>query len=92
MIISYGKSKIHINGDGCGPSITLYGEQLENVKTVKYIDAPLTENGTCKKYCLIRLGTATSEIVRLEKIWKYSEIEFNLKYKLYISLVLFILQ
>ena len=39
----------------------------------------LTENGPGNKEILIRLATTTSAMVRLEKIWKSREIEFNLK-------------
>ena len=42
----------------------------------------LTENRTSKKEIVIRLFTETAAMVRLENIWKYREIEFNLKYKL----------
>ena len=47
----------------------------------------LTENGTSKTNILIILATETAEMVRLEKIWKYRDIEFNLNYNLYKSLV-----
>ena len=91
MEISQEKSKILIKCNGCGPNFTLYGEQFENVKTFKYLDAMLTENETSKKEILIRLAITTAAMVRLEKIWKAREIEFKLRYKFYKSLVLSIL-
>ena len=50
-----------------------------------------TEYGTSKTKILIRLFTSTAAILRLEKIWKSREIELNIKYKLYTSLLLSIL-
>ena len=42
-IVLYCYSNILINGDIYGPNITLYGKKLENVKTLKYLGAILTE-------------------------------------------------
>ena len=44
---------LNLIGDGGRPNITLYREQLENVKTLKYNGAMLNENEMSKKVILI---------------------------------------
>ena len=48
----------------------------------------LTNYGNSKIEICIRISTAVSALVRLEKIWHSGEIEFKLKFRLYSSLVL----
>ena len=48
----------------------------------------LTNSGNSKNEIHIRLITAVSELVKLEKIWRSGEIEFKFKFRLYNSLVL----
>ena len=47
----------------------------------------LTDTGNSKKEIRIRLATAVTALVTLEKIWCSGEIDFKLKYILYNSLV-----
>ena len=89
MEINHEKSKILVNGDhSTPPVITMYGKQLENVQNFKYLGAMLTDTGNSKKEIQIRLATAVTALVKLEKIWRSGEIDFKLKYRLYISLVI----
>ena len=46
----------------------------------------LTDTGNSKKEIRIRLATAVTALVNLEKIWRSGEIDFKLKYRLYNSL------
>ena len=48
----------------------------------------LTNSGNSKIEIRIRLATAVSALVKLEKIWRSGEIDFKLKFGLYNSLVL----
>ena len=48
----------------------------------------LTNSGNSKNEIRIRLATAVSTLVKLEKIWRSREIQFKLKFRLYNSLVL----
>ena len=58
----------------------MYGEQLENVQHFKYLGAMLTDTGNSKrKEIRIRLATAVTVLVKLEKIWRSEEIDFKLK-------------
>ena len=52
----------------------------------KYLGAMLRINS--KNEIRIRLAMAVSALVKLEKIWRSGKIEFKLKFRLYISLVL----
>ena len=69
----------------------MYGKYIENVQHFKYLRAialMLTDTGNSKKEILIRLETAVTAQVKLDKIWRGVEIYFKLKYRLYNSLVL----
>ena len=85
MEISHEKSKILVNGDNSTPPVIT--KQLENVQNFKYLEAMLTDTGNSKKEIRI-LATAVTVLVKLEKIWISEEIDFKLKYRLYISLVI----
>ena len=88
MEISHSKSKTLVNGETQAPKIMMYGKALENVSNFKYLGATLSDDATSKKEICIRLATATSVMVKLEKIWRSKEIVFKIKCKLYKSLVL----
>ena len=88
MEINHDKCKIIVNGEGPTPMIYMYDKQIENVEHFKYLGAMLTNSGNSKIEIRIRLATAISALVKLEKIWRSGEIEFKLKFRLYNSLVL----
>ena len=54
----------------------------------KYLCATLKKDGSSEGEIRIRIATATSAIVRLDKIWKSKKMNFTLKHNLYKSLVL----
>ena len=92
MEISIEKSKVMINSnENQNTDIYLYGCELEDIEKFKYLGANLTKNGTCNQELRIILAQATSALVRLTTIWKINHIRFKLKYKLYRSLILSIL-
>ena len=68
--------------------IYMYDKQIENVEHFKYLGPMLTNAGNSINEIRIKLSTAVSALVKLEKIWRYGEIEFKLKCRLYNSLVL----
>ena len=72
-----------VNGEGPTPMIYMDDKQIENVENVKYLGAMLTNSGNSKNEIRIRLTTAVSALVKLEKIWRSGEIEFKLKFRLY---------
>ena len=83
MEISHEKSKISVYGDNSTPPmITACGKQLENVQNFKYLGAMLTDTGNSKKEIRIRLATAVTVLVKLDKIWRSVEIDFKLKYRI----------
>ena len=88
MEISHIKSKTLVNGETDAPKIMMYGKALENFSNFKYLGATLSDDATSKKEIRIRLATATSVMVKLEKICRSKEIVFKIKCKLYKSLVL----
>ena len=88
MEISHIKSKTLVNGETESPKIMMYGKALDNVSNFKYLGATLSDDAPSKKEIRIRLVTATSVMVKLEKIWRSKEIVFKIKYKLYTLLVL----
>ena len=76
MEISHIKSKTLVNGETEAPKIMMYGKALENVFNFKYLGATLSDDATSKKEIRIKLATATSVLVKLEKIWRSKEIYF----------------
>ena len=88
MEINHDKCKIIINREGPTPMIYMYDKQIANLEHFKYLGAMLTNYGNSKIEIRIRLATAVSALVKLEKIWCSGEIEFKLKFRLYNSLVL----
>ena len=86
MEISHEKSKILVNGESSTPPvITMYGKQIENAQNFKYLREMHTDTGNSKKEIRIRLATAVTALLTLEKIWRSGEIDFKLKYILYKS-------
>ena len=67
MEISHIKSKTLVNGE-TSSKIMMYGKALENVSNFKYLGATLSDDSTSKKEIRIILATATSVMVKLEKI------------------------
>ena len=69
MEISHKKSKILVNGEySTQHVINMYSKQIENVQNFKYLRAMLTDTGNSKKQIRIRLATAVTALVKLEKI------------------------
>ena len=67
--------------------ITLHDNKLEEINKFCYIGATLSKNRSCETDIIIRLGLATSAMIRLYVIWNSRHIHFKLKYNLYRSLV-----
>ena len=90
MEVSSEKSKTMVNSNtnNVHPNIIINGEELEEVNKFKYLGATLKKDGSSEGEIRIRIDTATSDIVRLDKIWTSKKINFTLKYNLYKSLVL----
>ena len=76
MEISHFKSKTLVNRETEAPKIMMYGKALEHVSNFKYLGAMLSDDATSKKEIRIRLATATSVMVKLEKILR-SELFFK---------------
>ena len=88
MAINHDKCKIIVNGECPTPMIYMYDKQIENVEHFKYLRAMLANTCNSKIEIRIRLATAVSALVKLEKSWRSGGIEFKLKFRLYNSLVL----
>ena len=68
MEINHDKCKILVNGEGPTPMIYMYDKQIENVEHFKYFGAMIKNSGIPKNEIRIRLTTAVSTLVKLEKI------------------------
>ena len=90
MEVSSEKSKtiINSNKNNVHAEIIMNGEELEEVNKFKYFGARLKKDGSSEGDIRIRIATATSAIVRLDKIWTSKKINITLKYNLYKSSVL----
>ena len=80
MEISYTKSKILVNGEAETSQIKIYGMALENVYNFKYLGSTLSNDATSKKEICTILATSTSVMVKLESMWKSTEINFKMKF------------
>ena len=88
MEISSAKSKTMVNSlSDTKASITLDGEQLEDVNSFKYLGANLPRDGSSSTEIRTRIAVATAAMAKLSRIWK-SSISFYTKFLLYKSLVL----
>ena len=86
MEINHDKCKIIVNGEGPTLMIYMYDNHIENMEHFKYLGAMPRNSGNSKNEIRIRLATAVSALVKLEKIWHSGQIEFKLKFRLYNSL------
>ena len=69
-------------------TITMNGEQLEEVTGFKYLGVTLTIDGTCHTEIRKRIATATSVSVRLTRVGK-SKISFQVKFYVHTFPVIF---
>ena len=67
------------------------GQKLEEVTSFKHLGATLCKDGTCSAEILIRISSAMSAMIRLNRIWRCNAISLASKFKLYKSLVTSIL-
>eukprot|EP00794_Sanderia_malayensis_P006642 gene6642-biopygen5411 len=91
MGISGQKSKTMVTGvemTTIDPPISINEEDLEQVKTFKYLGSFITEDGTWNKEVLARLGTTTSALVKLDKIWKENDLPLTTKINLLRAIVI----
>ena len=77
------KSKTMVNSENTEhANISMNGSSLEDVENFKYLGAILTKDGSCTNEIKARIGTATSAMIKLNRIWK-SKIRLSTKLKLY---------
>ena len=68
MTINWGKTKVMVVKRGGGTcNITVYGVEIENVKTMKYLGAMLDEEGSCEAEVDHRIGAASKVIGAMRK-------------------------
>ena len=80
------KSTNNISAD-----ISTNGRKFEVVTSFKYLGATLCKDGTCSAEIRIRIASAMAAMARLNKIWRCNTISFANKFKLFNSLVTYIL-
>ena len=89
MEVSSEKSKVMASiANGTRIQVHMNRHQLEGVDAFKYLGSTLTKDGRSTTEIKTRIGTATSAMTRLNKIWKNKNISFRTKVKLFRSLVL----
>ena len=72
-------------------NINMNRNRLEEVNSFKYLGTTMTKDVRCTAEIRIRITTATAAMVRLDRVWKSSNISFLTKYRLFKSLVIAIL-
>lgn len=88
MDVSTEKSKIMMSRlNETRPDITVICKKLDEVTSLKFLGATLSENGTNTANVRIRIAVGTATIARLSKLWKRSCISFPTKHRLYKSRV-----
>ena len=92
MEVSAEKTKIMTNStNNMSADITMNGQKLEEVTSFKYLGATLCKDGTCSAKFCINIASAKVGKARLNRIWWSYTISLASKFKLYKSLVTFIL-
>ena len=82
------KSKIMTNStNNISADISMNGNKLEEVTSVKYLGAILYKDGTCSAEVHIRIASAMAAMAGQNRIWWCNTIGFVSKFKLYKSLV-----
>ena len=67
------------------------GQKLEEMTSFKYLGAIVCKDGTCLAEVRIRIASAMAAVARLNRVWRCNTISFASKFKLYKSLVTYIL-
>ena len=91
MEISAEKSKVMVVGkkenvDGQVVNVMVGGKRLEQVKNFIYLGSTLVEDEKSEKEIRIRIGRATSALVKLDNIWRSKSVE--MKNKLLLMIVM----
>ena len=88
MKVSTEKSKIMTNSmNNISADISMNGQRLEGVTSLKYLGATLCKDGTCSAEVRIRTASAMVAMARLHRTGHCNTISFARKVKLYKSLV-----
>ena len=92
MEVSTEKRKIMTSStNNTSEYISMNGQKLEEVTSLKYLGAALCKDGSCSADVRIRIASAMAAMARLNRIWRCNTISFASKFKLYKSLVTSIL-
>ena len=92
MELNKDKCKVMVNSrNNATISIQIEGQQLEEVGAFKYLGATMTKDGRSTTEIKARIAIATSSMAKLNKLWNSKSISFEIKIKLYKSLILSIL-
>ncbi|VDO69904.1 unnamed protein product [Schistosoma margrebowiei] len=78
-MIHKGRSKILRYNTACTNSITIDGEDLEDVKTFTYLGSIIDEQGASDADVKARIGKARSEYLQLRNIWNSKQLSTNTK-------------
>ncbi|VDP71227.1 unnamed protein product, partial [Schistosoma mattheei] len=77
--IHKGKSKIPLHHTACPGSITIDGEDLEDVKTFTYLGTIIDEHGGSDADVKARIGKARIAYLQLRNIWNSKHLSTNTK-------------
>ena len=70
----------------CGDTSMDY-QEFEEVTSFKYLDVTLCKDGICRAEVCMRIASAMTTMVRVNRIWWCNTISFTSKLKLYMPLV-----
>ncbi|VDP34347.1 unnamed protein product [Schistosoma mattheei] len=77
------KSKIFRYNTACTNSITLDGEDLEDVKTFTYLGSIIDEHGESDADVKARIGKARIAYLQLQNIWNSKQLSNNTKVRIF---------
>ncbi|VDP83241.1 unnamed protein product [Schistosoma mattheei] len=81
--IHKGKSKILRYNTTCTSPVTLDGEDLEDVKTFRYLGSIIDEHGGCGADVKERIEKARAAYLRLKNIWNSKQLSTNTKVRIF---------
>ncbi|VDO71629.1 unnamed protein product [Schistosoma margrebowiei] len=81
--IHKGKNKVLRYNTACTNSVTIDGENLEDVKTITYLGSIIDEHGSSDADVKARIGKARAAYLQLRNIWNSKQLSTNTKVRIF---------